>query len=32
MSESYWKRWYLAVLLWLVILISLFTWFTRSWS
>lgn len=32
MTESYWKRWYIAVLLWLVVLILLFTWFTCAWS
>lgn len=32
MTPSYWKRWYLAVLLWLVVLILLFTWFTYTWS
>lgn len=32
MSNAYWKRWYIAVLLWLTLLILFFTWFTRIWS
>lgn len=27
-----WKRVYVAVMLWLVLLILLFTWFTFSWN
>jgi hypothetical protein len=31
-SKSYWRRWYVGVLLWLAALIFLFAWFTNSWK
>lgn len=31
-EKRYWNRRYLMVLLWLIVLILLFTWFTNSWK
>gem|GEM_PF-2938429 len=31
-EKRYWNRCYLLVLLWLIVLIILFTWFTNSWK
>jgi len=31
-EKRYWNRRYFFVLLWLVMLILLFTWFTNSWK
>lgn len=30
-NKNYWRKWYIAVFLWLVLLLILFKWFTNSW-
>lgn len=31
-NSRYWRRWYWALIIWLAVLIALFTWFTKYWQ